>query len=210
MIARRPLLVLVSHVALVLAALAVGYGCSGSSGGSGGSGASPTSSGNGGAEPCSVNESCGDGYYCKYDDLGCGQKQATGLCAPKNGGADSCDEPDPWCGCDGKIYKTQCDAAAAGVDITVPDPCAPEGTFACATGVYCKDGAEYCIVSFHHDGRDSDGCGESYGCAPYPAECADAPTCECIGPAAEALGLMAFTCFEYGMHHFEVYAINDC
>jgi len=180
-----------------------GGGGSSTSSGNGEGGGSSTSSGTGSAEPCSVNDPCDDGYYCVYDDHGCGQKQATGLCAPKNGGAGNCEGREPSCGCDGKKYMTWCDAAAAGVDTTSVDVCTPEGTVWCG-GNFCRQGAEYCIASEYHDEQLGE-CVADYYCHPFPAECAEAPTCECILEAE--VNLFAVTCNEAD---FSLYAINDC
>jgi len=86
---------------------------------------------------------CDAGEYCDYgDEATCQDADLQGMCAPL---PEACEDIyDPVCACDGRTFGNSCEAAAAGISITTPGECAPQGT-ACGglLGLECADG-EFC------------------------------------------------------------------
>jgi hypothetical protein len=79
------------------------------------------------------------------------------------------------CGCDGRLYRNECEANAyGGVDTQPMSGCPmPPGTFTCGT-LFCAHGTQYC---------ESMGGGATingYACHDLPAGCGGTPTCACI------------------------------
>lgn len=89
-------------------------------GGSGGSGGAPNT-----GLMCGgfAGIQCPAGNYCDFVDGFCGATDSFGTCKPIPGG---CPTDCPGvCGCDNKFYCNQCDAAQAGVNITINQTCQP-------------------------------------------------------------------------------------
>jgi hypothetical protein len=80
------------------------------------------------------------------------------------------------CGCDGKTYRSECEANASGQDISRLGTCAaPSGTFACGP-YFCAHGSELCVAM---NGGAITNAG-TYQCLPLPSGCGATPTCACL------------------------------
>jgi hypothetical protein len=145
---------------------------------------------------CGGGAVCGPTEYCEYGTNRCGTDGAIGVCTPRPFGC-----PDfyyPTCGCDGTIYGNDCDAAAAGVDVSNLGNCEPpKGQWACGEH-FCNRGADYCQRAV----SDIGGWPDSYGCYPLPTSCPDPATCDCLsgepcwsfGCEAAGPGELTITC----------------
>ncbi|MFO0762504.1 MAG: hypothetical protein U0359_39055 [Byssovorax sp.] len=150
--------------------------------GSGGAGGATTTSGSGGSGgnsggPCGgkMGLACPGNEYCDYPDDICGAADGTGTCTPRPQGCP--DIYQPTCACDGMVYSSPCDAAAAGKDVNNNGGCAaPPGLFPCGPG-FCNKTMEYCQKTL----TDVGGTPDSYQCVPVPAGCGSAPSCGCLG-----------------------------
>jgi hypothetical protein len=119
------------------------------------------------ADTCASNAECPRGYYCAKAAGDCDGK---GVCEERPAACP--DNWDPVCGCDGRTYGNECEAAAAGVNVAHGGECLP-GT--CKTNADCPEG-HYCAL-------ERDGCeGEGF-CTERPVICPDLwdPVCGCDG-----------------------------
>ena len=115
-----------------------------------------------------LGKSCPSAQYCNFGAT-CGTGDQTGTCETRPQVCDTIAKP--VCGCDGKTYGNDCNAAAAGVSIASTGACAPPptGGETCGglLGAMCAKG-EYC--NFAPDAR----CGfaDATGtCATIPSGC---------------------------------------
>jgi hypothetical protein len=82
--------------------------------------------------------------------------------------------PGKACGCDGKLYDSECAANQAGVGLSMG--CAlPAGSFACGP-FFCDVATEYCVVRMQPDETSPTG----HECRSFPAACGMSPDCACI------------------------------
>ncbi|UCE13464.1 MAG: hypothetical protein JSV04_14935 [Candidatus Heimdallarchaeota archaeon] len=115
---------------------------------------------------CTTNFDCSSTEYCAKEPGDC---EGNGTCEPK---PEACITLwDPVCGCDGKTYGNDCEAAAAGVNVAYTGEC----KLTCSTNVDCNTG-EYCA-------KEPGNCDGFGVCEPKPAACPDLwdPVCGCDG-----------------------------
>jgi hypothetical protein len=120
---------------------------------------------------CSANEACGEDEYCRKP---VGQCAGMGACGARP--VNCPDFLDPVCGCDGRTYSNECDAANVGVALEHRGACEQVcGTIAgltCPKGQFCELPAAMCDVA------DLGGL-----CADVPGGCPAVidPVCGCDG-----------------------------
>lgn len=117
-----------------------------------------------------AGDTCDKGQYCAFaPEAICGRADGTGVCTDI---PEACDTVyAPVCGCDGKAYGNDCEAAMAGVSVDGAGQCKPTGeTCGGLLGVECPEN-QYC------DYASSDLlCGRTDGqgiCALIPSACTE-------------------------------------
>ena len=115
---------------------------------------------------------CAADKFLDYDDGLCGNGSPAGWCESVN---TPCSPSSPACGCDGTAYLSECDSYKAGVDVHLDaKQCtAPPDMFPCGR-TYCTRNTMFCdeIIS------DSEGVPDFF--CEGMAQCASAPSCECL------------------------------
>lgn len=155
-----------------------GAGGAAGNGGNGG-GVSTGGAGGGSGVACGgfAGVLCVETEYCDYPDDICGAADGQGVCKIR---PQACPEfYSPTCACNGMVYGNDCEAAAAGFDVSTLGGCMPpEPTqFNCGKG-FCDAATQYCQRTL----SDVGGTPDSYTCVNAPAACAGGkPSCACIG-----------------------------
>jgi len=117
---------------------------------------------------------CAGLTYCEWSDNLCGAR-THGACATIPRGVLCVISSAPACGCDGKNYPGECEAAKAGVDVSSNADCpAPAGRFRCGWS-YCQHDAQFCSAQV--GGAISNP--GNYTCTPLPAACNGVSSCAC-------------------------------
>lgn len=125
---------------------------------------------------------CAETEYCDYPDNHCGIADGGGRCrtrpdaCPLNASGDSAVAlvAEPTCGCDGRVYSSECFVYADGTDINANGTCeVPAGRFACGY-MQCDLTRQYCVRQPRADAEADD-----YRCAPMTCEGNDV-SCACV------------------------------
>jgi hypothetical protein len=128
---------------------------------------------------CRDNAGCPPDQYCEFTPGLCGRGKRPGACRPKPatcGGGHS-----PVCGCDGKVYTSECAAYGAGVDLAVMGGCKERISDWAACGrQYCDVRTAYCAIYL----SDVFELPTDYFCRPLPPSCLPADgaarACDCF------------------------------
>lgn len=133
----------------------------------------PTDGGGGSGRACGgfAGTSCSSNEFCDFGRNSCGATDEQGTCRTR---PTACDDLfAPVCGCDGVTHSNECDANAAGTDVSALGSCpVPAGQFRCGFRT-CDLSAEYCQRGVSDIGGEPD----TFECMPLPASCT---SCGCL------------------------------
>jgi hypothetical protein len=131
---------------------------------------------------CHGNDAeCGPDQYCVFQPGLCGKGQKPGVCRAKPGACPA-EVFAPVCGCDAKIYDSECAARSAGIDLAVMGRCGGRMPDWIPCGKqFCNVRRDYCAIYL----SDVFDLPTDYFCRPLPAACLPAdgsahPTCDCF------------------------------
>lgn len=170
-------------------------------GGSGGGGGGGTGGVGGGSLAVCGGLSggvCPPEEFCYFGDKSCGADDNDGKCVTRPTVC-ALEATPQICGCDGYAYASECEAHAAGTDVSGFNfSCpGPPPQFACGDKL-CSFAAEYCQLTT----SDTPPITSTYTCMPLPAECGASPTCGCVAGVScgnsciqSADGSLTVTCF---------------
>ena len=140
-----------------------------------GGGSALDASGVGAACGSATDPACAGDTYCQWSDNLCGGR-THGACTGIPRGVLCAIPAAPVCGCDGKNYPSECDAAKAGMDVSSSATCPePAGMFRCGWS-YCQHNVAYCSAQV--GGAVSNP--GSYACPTLPAACGGVSSCTCV------------------------------
>ncbi len=132
--------------------------------------------GGGSATVCGgkIGKPCQSDEYCDFTSNLCGAEDGTGTCKKR---PQACDDVySPVCACDGSVHPSECDANAAGLDVSQLGTCKPpQGFFACGPKL-CQSGSDYC----QHTTSDVGGQPDDFACRPLPPACEAPASCSCL------------------------------
>lgn len=121
-----------------------------------------------------MSAKCADNQYCDFGTNACGENDIPGVCKPRPAACPLPLVPEPHCGCDNKVYSSECEVYAAGSDLDRFGRCAPPaGSFACGFR-QCTIANQYCERQLPDVGTDPDG----YTCKVLPI--CTTVTCACL------------------------------
>ncbi len=90
---------------------------------------------------CAPLMPCAIGAVCKEPDGLCATTKAAGKCVNV---PSTCAPAAPACGCNGKVYASECDANRAGVDISIQSCSTPDGAHFQCGAYFCRKQDQIC------------------------------------------------------------------
>ena len=137
---------------------------------------------------CTAASACAPREYCAYTPGLCGKGKRPGACSPRPAACP--DTPSPVCGCDGRVYASECEAHAGGLDLDVQGGCRehlPAGWAPCGAR-FCDARTSYCEIVL----SDVFELPTDFTCRPLPASCrvedgGASRTCACFPQGTRCL-----------------------
>ncbi len=128
---------------------------------------------------CRDDSPCAADEYCAHDLGLCGRGSKPGACMRRSAPCEG--SLAPVCGCDGKVYASECVAHAGGIDLATLGGCdAPVPDWAPCGAHYCDAHTSYCEI-YLSDVLEPP---TDHFCRPLPKSCLPdggvAPTCDCF------------------------------
>ena len=131
-------------------------------------------------QACLNNIACAPDQYCDFTPGLCGQGKRPGICRPRPRACDGAYRP--VCGCDRRVYPSECAARAAGVDLAVNGGCdgdRPRDWLSCGAH-FCDARRDYCEIVL----SDVPEPPTDFTCKPLPPACRPVgntpPSCRCF------------------------------
>jgi hypothetical protein len=148
--------------------------------------------------PCLETSACAADEYCAFKPRLCGASSKAarpgyevglrpGICSPRPASCN--DSYGPVCGCDKRVYASECVAELAGVDLNVNDGCfenSPRDWISCGER-FCSARTQYCEMVL----SDVFELPTDYACKPLPPACVPdagaARSCDCFPKGTRCL-----------------------